>query len=188
MGDSHSAAPPRSSMVRAVWLAMISVTSLFLALTYAYLYRHGLTTGWLSPHLAAILSANTAILIASSLALYRGGQYFKIRQATAALRWLATAFAFGVLFLAGQAWAWRVLFAAGVYANNQPNSGFFFLVTALHAAHLAIALALLFWVVSRLARGRLPPERPLILQLTAVVWHMLDLTWVYLFLVIVLYR
>ncbi|HXR98457.1 MAG TPA: cytochrome c oxidase subunit 3 [Terriglobales bacterium] len=175
-------------MVVAIWLAMISVTSLFLALTYAYLYRHGLTTGWLSGHLAAILSANTAILIASSLALHRGGEFFKIRQATAALGWLVTAFILGVLFLVGQAWAWSVLFAAGVYAGNQPNSGFFFLVTALHAAHLSIALGLLFWVVSRVARGRLPAERPLILQLTAIVWHMLDITWVYLYLVIVLYR
>lgn len=36
-------------------------------------------------------------------------------------------------------------------------------------------------------RGRLLPERPLALALTAILWHLLDLTWVYLYLVLLFY-
>lgn len=173
---------------RAVWLAMAAVTSFFLALTYAYLQRHALSGDWLSPRLAAILSANTGILLASSLALQRGRQYLRVGRVGAALRWIATALGLGVGFLAGQAVAWRTLLGAGVYLGGHPNSGFFYLVTAAHAAHLLAALGLLGWALSRAWRGRLRAERPLLLDLTAIIWHCLDVTWVYLYVVLVYVR
>lgn len=173
---------------RAVWLALAAVTSFFLALTYAYLQRHALSGDWLSPQLAAILSANTCILLASSLALQRGRQYLRVRQMRPALRWIATALGLGVGFLAGQAAAWRTLFLAGVYVEAHPNSGFFYLVTAAHAAHILVALGLLAWALSRAWRGRLAADRPLLLDLTAIIWHCLDVTWVYLYVVLVYVR
>lgn len=173
---------------RAVWLAMLAMTSLFCSLTFAYLQRHGLASDWMSARLAEILSANTAVLLASSLALVRARQFLRLRGLDGALRWTAAAFALGLAFLAGQAWAWRTLLAAGVYVAAHPNSGFFYLVTAVHAAHLLVALALLAWVLSRLWRGRLPPDQPLLMNLTAILWHCLDATWLYLFLVLLFYR
>ncbi|MGH9475728.1 MAG: cytochrome c oxidase subunit 3 [Terriglobales bacterium] len=173
---------------RAVWLGMIAMTMFFLALTLAYIVRHGLNVGWLSPQLATILSANTFILLASSLALWRAHQFLRARQPRAMLRWLGTALGLGVLFLAGQAFAWRSLLLSGVYIAGHPNSGFFYIVTATHAAHICVALGLLAWVFSRAWRGRMSIDRPLALDLTSIIWHCLDVTWVYLFLVLLFYR
>lgn len=176
--------PTVPKLKRAVWLAMAAMTSFFLAMTYAYLERHQLNTDWMSAPLAAILSANTAVLVASSLALWRAQQYLALGRLRATLRWLATALGLGLAFLAGQGLAWRTLLDAGVYLTAHPNSGFFYLITAAHATHLGVALGLLAWVLSRAWRGRLTPDRPLALELTAILWHFLDLTWVYLYLVL----
>jgi cytochrome c oxidase subunit 3 len=173
---------------RAVWMAMAAMTMCILALTYAFRERHGLAAGWFTPHLGAILGANTALLLASSLALLRARQFLHARSLRGTLRWLLTALGFGLAFLAGQAVAWWSLFSAGVYIGDHPNSGFFFLVTAAHAVHLAVALGLLGWVASRAWRGRLAPDRAWLMDLTGIIWHCLDVTWVYLFLVLVLYR
>ena len=185
--------PPVPKLKRAVWLAMVAMSVFFLVLTYADLERHGLAGpayrgDWLTPQLAAMLSANTAVLVASSLALYRARQYLRLRHMRASLRWTTTAFALGLAFLAGQALAWRSLFAAGVYVAAKPNSAFFYLITAAHAAHLLVALALLGWVLTRAWRGRLQPDRPLAMDLTSILWHFLDATWVYLYVVLLCWR
>ncbi|HUX65895.1 MAG TPA: cytochrome c oxidase subunit 3 [Terriglobales bacterium] len=185
--------PPVPKLKRAVWLAMVAMSVFFLVLAYADLERHGLAgaayrSDWLTPPLAAMLSANTAVLVASSLALRRARQYLRLRRLRACLRWLATAFALGLGFLAGQAIAWRSLLAAGVYVAAQPNSAFFYLITAAHAAHLLVALALLGWLLTRAWRGRLQPDRPLLMDLTAILWHFLDATWVYLYVVLLYWR
>lgn len=178
---------PFPRLKRAVWLAMAAMTSFFLALTYAYLERHGLVSGWLSPQLERILSANTALLGASSLALWRARQFLGCRQPNPMLRWLLAALLLGFGFLAGQAWAWRTLLEAGVYVASHPDSGFFYLVTAAHAAHLLVALGLLAAVLSLAWRGRISSERPLLMDVTAIFWHCLDITWIYLYLVLLLY-
>lgn len=173
---------------RAVWLIMAAMTMFFLALTLAYIKRHGVTIYWLSPELATILTANTCLLLASSMALWRSRQFLRVRLMRSTLRWAGVALGLGVLFLLGQALAWRYLLLSGVYISTHPNSGFFYIVTAAHAAHIVVALGLLAWVFSRAWRGRLQPDRPLLMDLTSIIWHCLDITWVYLFLVLLLYR
>ena len=167
---------------------MAAMTMFFLALTAAYLERHGLNTDWLSPELLRIRGANTGLLLASSLALWRAGEFRRLQHVRQVLRWLGLALGFGIAFLAGQALAWRYLLEAGVFIHQNPDSGFFYLVTAAHALHLTIALGLLIWLFARAWRGRLRAERPLPLDLTAIVWHCLDITWLYIFGVLLLYR
>ncbi|MGH9488364.1 MAG: cytochrome c oxidase subunit 3 [Terriglobales bacterium] len=188
--DSRSWDSPASVLKfrRAVWLGMIAMTMFFLGLTFAYVVRHGLTIYWLSPELATILAANTFVLLGSSVALWRARQYLGARLMRGTLRWTGMALLLGVLFLAGQGLAWYTLFAQGVYITGHPNSGFFYVVTAAHAFHIVLALGLLSWVFSRAWRGRLHADRPLLMDLTSIIWHCLDLTWVYLFLVLLFYR
>ncbi len=188
--DLHAASPRMRmpKLLRAAWLAMLGMSAFFVALTLSYFARDRLSINWLSPHLAAILSANTALLLASSLALVRGRLFLRANHIQATLRWLMIAFGFGLAFLVGQAYAWRTLIAAGVYINDRPNSAFFYLVTAFHAVHLLAGLALLAWPLTAALRGRLRPERPLSMDVAAVVWHLLDFTWMYVYLALMLYR
>ena len=171
-----------SARVRtAVWLAMTAMVLFFLALSGVYLARSGRVEEWLTPAVARLLSANTLVLFTSSLTLWRAQRHFAANALDRFSLWLIATTGLGFGFLAGQALAWRALLREGVYSPRAPNSSFFYLATAAHAAHLLTGLLLLVWVLSRAWRGRLQPEQPLALQAAAIFWHSLDATWLGLF-------
>ncbi len=171
----------------ALWFFLATVTMLFAAFSSAYLIRRA-STDWLPVALPSILWASTAVLVLSSVTLELG------RKASAhrtALRWVvATAF-FGIAFVAGQLIAWRQLAASGVYLPTNPHSSFFYILTGLHALHLAGGILFVAWVVMRLARygrdGALADTtagRHRYVGLCATYWHFLGAVWVYLFAVL----
>ena len=82
--------------------------------------------------------------------------------------WLAATLGLGVLFLAGQAMAWKQLTAQGFAFDRfaTPASYFFYIITGLHAAHLAVGTHRAFWYMCVGARWagpqtgrRIPPDR-----------------------------
>lgn len=172
----------------AVWALMVSMSLFFLPITYAYLVRHGLVSDWRTPALSAILTLNTCVLLASSFTLHLAYRNLVRGAIDSTLRDLTLTAALGIAFLFGQWTAWKQLFAAGVYIASFPNSGFFYLISAVHAIHLLGALGVLLWVLSRAWRGRLRQERPLPIELTSIFWHMLDFTWLYLYAVLVFWK
>lgn len=172
----------------AVWVLMLSMTLFFLPLTYAYLVRHGLVSDWRTHALTAILTLNTVVLLLSSFTLHLGYRNLTRGAIDSTLRDLVLTMALGIGFLLGQWTAWKQLFSAGVFIAAFPNSGFFYLITAVHALHLLAALAVLAWVLGRAWRGRLRQESPLPMELASIFWHMLDLTWLYLYAILVFWK
>ena len=65
----------------------------------------------------------------------------------------------GVLFLAGQAYAWQELKQAGIFLATNPGSSFFYLFTATHGIHLLGGIAALAWVSVQALRLRLGPGK-----------------------------
>jgi cytochrome c oxidase subunit 3 len=102
---------------------------------------------------------------------------------------MAAAVALGVLFLAGQAAAWRTLIEAGVYLPSSPHSSFFFMMTGAHALHVAAALCVLGWGGVKTWRGegrRDPRAWRMTMSVCRTFWHFLLLVWLYVFGVITL--
>lgn len=172
----------------AVWALMVSMTLFFLPITFAYLVRHGLVSDWRTPSLSAILTVNTAVLLCSSFTLHLGYRNLVRGAIDSTLRDLVLTVVLGIGFLFGQWTAWKQLFAAGVFIASFPNSGFFYLISAVHAVHLLGALGVVIWVLSRAWRGKLRQERPLPMELASIFWHMLDFTWLYLYGVLVFWK
>ena len=87
----------------------------------------------------------------------------------------------GVLFLVGQALAWRELKAAGVFVATNPSSSFFYVLTAAHALHICWAAwrRWCMWMCRRCGCSLGPAKRTAI-DVTAVFWHFLDGLWIYL--------
>ncbi len=172
----------------ALWFFLATVTMLFAAFSSAYLIRRA-SADWLPVALPGILWATTAVLALSSVTLELG------RRASAhrtALRWVAATAFFGVAFVAGQVLAWRQLAASGVYLPTNPHSSFFYILTGLHALHLAGGIVFVAWVVLRLTRrghhhgtpAELDAGHRRYLGLCATYWHFLGGVWVYLFAVL----
>ena len=73
-----------------------------------------------------------------------------------ALPWLAATTLLGLVFLAGQAEAWRQLGLQHVFFATNPSSHFFYLITYTHAVHLFIGIGAL---ASASSASSLPPAR-----------------------------
>ena len=130
-----------------------------------------------------ILYLNTVVLIASSIALESGrrevGAYMGplAKSISHPGRWLYISLGLGLLFVAGQYIAWMQLRSQGIYLATNPNSSFFYLLTAVHAIHVLGGLGGLVHVISKLSRSVLKKST---LDATAYYWHFMDVLWIYL--------
>lgn len=177
--------PPPSST--GIWVVLASIAMSFAAFTSALIVRQGSATDWRHLTLPGILYLNTLVLFASSIALevarprvsmFMGGRR---DQVTSPARWLYITILLGLLFVAGQYVAWLQLRSQGLYLATNPNSSFFYVLTAMHALHISGGLGGLVRVVHRLHKSIL---RKSTLDATAHYWHFMDALWVYLLLLL----
>ncbi|QDF96294.1 cytochrome C oxidase subunit III [Azoarcus sp. DD4] len=160
------------------------VTALFALLVVALLIRAQLPD-WAalagspaSPFATlAPLWANTAVLLAGSIAMQFASRAARLGQRGGA----RVAFLIGGLcalaFLAGQGWVWRQLVAGGHFVAASPALSFFYLLTGLHGLHLAGGLVA--W--ARAARRLWRAAPALSVALCARYWHFLFAVWLVLF-------
>ena len=176
--------PPAST---GIWVVLASITMSFAAFTSALIVRQGSALDWRHLPLPRILYLNTLVLFASSFALevarrrvgvFMGGLK---NQITSSTRWLYITLFLGLLFVAGQYAAWLQLRSQGLYLATNPNSSFFYVLTATHALHVLGGLGGLARVIHRLNKSIL---RKSTLYATAHYWHFMDALWVYLLLLL----
>ena len=180
--------PPAST---GIWVVIASIAMTFAAFTSAIIVRQGGATDWHHLTLPRILYLNTLVLFASSFALEIARRQlgaFMVKQkgaptveAEKPTLWLYISLSLGLLFVAGQYVAWLQLRAQGLFLNTNPNSSFFYVLTAIHAIHVLGGLGGLVRVISRLNRSIL---RKSTLDATAYYWHFMDALWVYLLLLL----
>jgi cytochrome c oxidase subunit 3 len=102
------------------------------------------------------------------------------------LPWLGATLALGLLFLAGQALAWRQLTAQGFAFDrwSTPASYFFYVITGLHALHLVLGVLALIFCLSALGWLKRVEYRQIAVDATAWYWHTMGLAWLVLFAVL----
>jgi cytochrome c oxidase subunit 3 len=176
--------PPAST---GIWVVLASIAMSFAAFTSALIVRQGSALDWRHLTLPRILYLNTLVLFASSVALEvarrRVGSFMGGRknQVASPSRWLYIALFLGLLFVAGQYVAWAQLRSQGLFLATNPNSSFFYVLTAIHALHVLGGLGGLVRVIHRLNLSIL---RKSTLDATAYYWHFMDALWVYLLLLL----
>jgi cytochrome c oxidase subunit III len=163
----------------------------------------GLYARWHSiPLPIHLLLFNTLLLLLSSVTMELSRRDYARRMALAPvlampgissgretrIPWLAFTILLGCGFLAGQGWAWRQLTITGVNLTWNPSSSFFFLLTGTHALHLLGGLlALLYAGALALFSGSIE-RRGMLVDVTALYWHVMGLLWVGLFALLVFAR
>lgn len=179
-GHAFSYALPINPAKFGLWLFIAAVIMLFSALTSAYIVRHS-TGNWLNFKMPRIFWVNTLILIISSLTIQLS--YFKLRKDDI-LRFkilFLVSTLLGIFFLVGQVIGWRQLNDMGIYVNTNPSSSFFYLLTGVHAVHLAGGIISLLYVLIKALLGRYNSRNKLGVELCVTYWHFLDILWLYLF-------
>ena len=163
-----------------LYVLLAASTMLFAAFTSAMVVRRGLSDDWVSMAKPPILLVNTAILLASSLALELARRALKSGARARFNGWWTAGTALGMLFLAGQALAWNQLNAASVFISTNPSSSFFYVLTVAHAVHLLGGVSALFYVDVQALRLSLGPAKRTAIDISAIFWHFLDGLWLYL--------
>src|SRR5579862_2063996 len=178
MSTHVSPSPARTG----VWAGIGAITMSFAAYTSALLVRAGDSPDWTHVHLPWLVYANTVTLIASSITLEIGrrrvsGPY---ESRTRGVAFLHLTLALGLVFLFGQVLAWRLMAEQGLFLSTNPNSSFFYVLTAVHALHLIGGLLGLAYVVRRARLAAFPSPGPVAtstLGAVALYWHFMDALW-----------
>jgi cytochrome c oxidase subunit 3 len=171
-----------------VWVGIFAITMSFMAFTSALLVREGSGSDWQHVVLPQILYFNTMALLVSSFALEMSRRYISgatmIQQEAArkGLGWLCLTLVLGAVFLAGQLVAWHQLAAQGIFLATNPNSSFFYVLTAVHGVHLFAGLAALVYLIGRLTASHSTFKRSTF-KAVAIYWHFMGVLWFYLLLI-----
>ncbi|HEY2961214.1 MAG TPA: cytochrome c oxidase subunit 3 [Pyrinomonadaceae bacterium] len=175
-----------------MWVGLASVAMMFTSLSSAYIVRSASSNDWTMLPMPRVLLVSTALILASSATIEAARR--KLRAALNALysRWLFVTVLLGLAFLGAQLVAWRQLARQGVYLATNPHSSFFYLLTGAHAVHLMGGLLGLtfLWLRSRrpVIEKELIARRKAVTDAVTIYWHFMDALWIYLFLLLFLWR
>jgi cytochrome c oxidase subunit 3 len=175
-----------------VWVAMGSILMLFVALTSAYIVRSAAAPDWHPFAMPKILWLSTALLIVSSVTIEIARRSLRQQRDQVYGRWLTNTVVLGIGFVVSQLVAWRQLVKQGVYLAGNPYSSFFYLFTAAHGVHLLGGLLALAFLLVRTRQKRETVEAELrrvgSADAVSLYWHFMDVLWIALFLLLMLWR
>ncbi len=176
--------PPAST---GIWVGLAAITMSFAALTSALIVRQGSALDWRHFTLPPVLYLNSLIIVASSVTLemsrhriatFMGGTR---DQAARPVRWLYVTLCLGLLFVAGQTFAWMQLRSQGFGLASNVSYSFFYVLTVAHALHVFGGLGGLVRVIEKLNHSVL---RRSTLDATSRYWHFMGVLWLYLLLLL----
>jgi cytochrome c oxidase subunit 3 len=175
-----------------MWVALASIVMMFTSLSSAYIVRSGTANDWIPLAMPRILLASTALILLSSVTLEFARRKLKRSLQSEYAKYVLLTALLGVGFLVSQVIAWRQLARQGIYISSHPHSSFFFLLTGAHAVHLLGGLLALTFLWFRSRREASDPVAAAKRQGTAdavtIYWHFMDGLWIYLFLLLFLWR
>jgi cytochrome c oxidase subunit 3 len=175
-----------------MWVALAAILMMFTALSSAYIVRAASSNDWPPLVMPRILLLSTALIILSSGTIEAARKELKGIPGGGYVRWLLLTVILGIGFLTSQLLAWRQLVGQGVYLASNPHSSFFYLLTATHGLHLFGGLLGLGFLLIR-TRQQVDDEaatgkKQAITDAVTLYWHFMDGLWIYLFLLLFLWR
>jgi cytochrome c oxidase subunit 3 len=126
-------------------------------------------------------TANTIILVLSSVTCQLGvfaaekGDVFALR------RWFTITFVMGLIFVLGQANEYRSLVHEGVKLNGDGYGSMFYLTTGFHGLHVTGGLIAFIVYMIRTTMGRFTPAQATSAIVVSYYWHFVDVVWIALF-------
>jgi cytochrome c oxidase subunit 3 len=179
-----SSPPPAST---GIWVGLAAITMTFAAFTSALVVRQGNSTDWHHFTLPSILYFNSLIIIVSSVTLDMARRRMAAfmssakSQVGAPAGLLYVTLALGLLFVAGQTWAWLQLKSQGFGLASNISYSFFYVLTVTHAVHVLGGLGGLVRVIWKLNNLALKRST---LNATSLYWHFMGGLWLYLLLLL----
>ncbi|MGI8787502.1 MAG: cytochrome c oxidase subunit 3 [Pyrinomonadaceae bacterium] len=173
----------------AMWFLLLAVMMTFGGLIAAYIVvaTNGVLE-WKPFALPVQVWISTVLILLSSVAYQIAQSALKNDNQQRAKNWFLTTTVFGGMFIASQILAWFELVRRGVYMASNPYAGFFYVLTAVHAAHVIGGIVALGFILLR-TWHKTDSEAELVKrkQISNTVgwyWHFMDALWIVLFLLL----
>jgi cytochrome c oxidase subunit 3 len=204
---SHATTTGLDSRKLAIWAFIGSECMLFVSLISTYLIYKGRSLVGPYPHapwsdpisgekFPAILnipvtSASTFVLLMSSLAMVlalaavetknvpKYGRWEKILGSSKL--WLAMTALLGTTFLAFQAFEFTSFVHEGLTIKRNLFGSSFFTLTGTHGAHVTVGVLWLLTLLSIDIKRGLGPGDTLMVDISALYWHFVDVVWIAIF-------
>ena len=168
-------------------VSLASIAMLFTSLSSAYIVRSGVTYDWYPIAVPRVMFGSTVLIILSSISIEIARRKLKQGLAESYSKYLLLTGLLGVGFLVSQLLAWRQLAAQGIYISSHPHSSFFYVLTGAHGVHIAGGLLALGFLWLR-SKRLLDAKRQAFADAVSIYWHFMDALWIYLFLLLFLWR
>jgi len=174
-------------------VSLASVVMLFTSLSSAYIVRSGLMQDWFPLAVPRVMFGSTALILLGSVSIEIARRKLKQSLADSYSKYLLLTSFLGVGFLVSQLIAWRQLAQQGIYISSHPHSSFFYLLTGAHAVHVAGGLLALGFLWLRSRRPQFhnsvwTAKRQAVADAVSIYWHFMGALWIYLFLLLFLWR
>jgi cytochrome c oxidase subunit 3 len=173
-----------------MWVVIAAIVMMFAALSSAYIILSA-DAGRRRVSMPRMFFLSTGIIVLSSLTIETAKRSLKRGNETKYLRWIIATLLLGLFFLAAQLVGWHELAAQGVYFASHPHSTFFYFFTGVHGVHLLGGIVGLSYLATRSRRGSkkvegVPNETSA--ELMSLYWHTMDGLWVWLFLLLLIWK
>jgi nitric oxide reductase NorE protein len=129
---------------------------------------------------------NTLVLLTSSLFIAQSVHAARAGQFVRAQRLTYLGGLCGVLFILVKAYEWSVEIGGGFTLPSNDFFMFYFMLTGVHLFHVVLGLLILGVVVRELRNPR--RQRMSMVEAGAVYWHMVDLLWIVIFVLLYVMR
>jgi cytochrome c oxidase subunit 3 len=171
-----------------MWMVLGAVVMMFAALSSVYIALSG-NDQWQQVKLPRVLILSTGVILASSVTISVARRSLKQAKRTRHQRLLLTTLALGFCFIGLQLFGWRQLVAAGLYLSGRPHSSFIYVFTGAHALHLLGGIfCLSYLAAARSSWTEDLEKRQTLTDVVALYWHFMDGVWLWLFLLLFVWR
>jgi len=178
-----------------MWLFLFTELILFGGLFFVYsVYRYLHQQDF---HVAAksmnvfIGTANTLILLTSSLTIVLSIVAMQNRKKILSLLLQGITVIFGLLFLVNKYFEWSTEIGHGNYPGSpellsQSSGhilffGLYYVMTGLHGLHVIIGMVIIMFMIRFTMKDIITPDSYVKLEAAGLYWHLVDIIWIFLF-------
>lgn len=178
-----------------MWLFICTEILLFggLFLLYSvYRYKHPADFHAASLNLSRFDGTlNTLVLITSSLTAALAVHELREGRTARTRLFIGATILLALTFLTVKGFEWAEKFQHGLYPDaphllSLPDGqilyfGLYFTMTGLHALHVIVGMGVFGYSLRSMAKGRVGPEHPILVENATLFWHLVDVIWIFLF-------
>ncbi len=168
-----------------LWVFLASEILIFGSLIIAYVYVRVNSGSWpiaTQTHNVLLGMTNTIILLTSSLAMILALYSIREGNVKGLKIGLGSTFALGLAFLGIKlGFEWPALIRNGFTINSGLPASTYYVLTGLHAVHVAVGLVAVGYLMFRAFSGGFTSTKHVAVENIGLYWHFVDIVWMFLF-------